>query len=66
LKPAEKQPNHTTGWHNPVKSNQLIIIGINKLGTLLSSQTTDTFEYFSNKYLNSDEFFVSISSLRCL
>ncbi|MEO5319925.1 hypothetical protein PV761_15215, partial [Arthrobacter sp. CC3] len=38
-------------------TNSIQKIGINKLGTLLSSQTTDTFEYFSNNYLNSNEFF---------
>ncbi|WP_205754655.1 hypothetical protein, partial [Pseudarthrobacter sp. NamE2] len=36
-------------------------IGINKLGTLLSSQTTDTFEYFGNKI----RICFAFSSLRC-
>ncbi|WP_141688852.1 hypothetical protein [Pseudarthrobacter enclensis] len=40
------------------------IIGINKLGTLLSSQTTDTFEYSRNNSF-SNEFPFRISSLRC-
>uniref|UniRef100_UPI001F1F8D27 hypothetical protein n=1 Tax=Arthrobacter alkaliphilus TaxID=369936 RepID=UPI001F1F8D27 len=41
LKPAETRPPHTGVRGSPAKStNQKI--GINKLGTLLSSQTTDT------------------------
>ncbi|MEW1783736.1 hypothetical protein AB0305_16230, partial [Arthrobacter sp. NPDC080086] len=36
-------------------------IGINKLGTLLSSQTTEAFEYFLKQFL-----LFRISSLRCL
>jgi hypothetical protein len=42
LKPAEKQPDHTTGWHNPVKSNQLIINWY--------QQTWHTIEFSNNRH----------------
>ncbi|MEK0154372.1 hypothetical protein, partial [Arthrobacter oryzae] len=60
-----KNQTHPRGGQTWPKQPINKTIGINKLGTLLSSQTTDTFEYFSNNYLNSSEFFVIISSLRC-
>jgi hypothetical protein len=43
LKPAEKQPDHTTGWHNPVKSNQLIINWY--------QQTWHTIEFSNNRHI---------------
>ncbi|MFP5311354.1 MAG: hypothetical protein ACLGH7_02930, partial [Actinomycetes bacterium] len=53
--------------HHGVAAQQInqsqYIIGINKLGTLLSSQTTDTFEYPRNN--SQKEFLFRISSLQC-
>ncbi|MFC0457765.1 hypothetical protein ACFFGR_14570, partial [Arthrobacter liuii] len=55
---------NATGAARSGKFNQSHnIIGINKLGTLLSSQTTDTFEYSRKQFIN--ELLFRISSLRC-
>jgi hypothetical protein len=60
LKPAVKtRPHH--GVAGSGKFNQFNNkIGINKLGTLLSSQTTDTCEYSRNNSLSVNSF-VSLS-----
>jgi hypothetical protein len=65
LKPAEKQPDHTTGWHNPVKSNQLIINWY--------QQTWHTIEFSNNRHIrilletiyNSIRKFICFAFLRC-
>jgi hypothetical protein len=49
LKPAVKTMP-STGWTTRPKQPINKTIGINKLGTLLSSQTTDTFEYLSKQF----------------
>src|SRR3954467_7144989 len=54
---------HTTGAAAQQKQPINKTIGINKLGTLLSSQTTDTFEYSRKNSIS--EFLFRISSLRC-
>ncbi|WP_235436279.1 hypothetical protein, partial [Arthrobacter sp. RIT-PI-e] len=40
-----KKPAHHTGCDRPANSTNQQTIGINKLGTLLSSQTTGTNDY---------------------
>jgi len=61
LKPAKNtKPHHRGGTirqFQPINKT----IGINKLGTLLSSQTTEAFEYFLKQFI-----LFRISSLRCL
>ncbi|MFB8371857.1 hypothetical protein ACFC25_21110, partial [Pseudarthrobacter sp. NPDC055928] len=44
------------GRHDLAKTTNQKTIGINKLGTLLSSQTTDTFEYFSKQFISMNSF----------
>jgi hypothetical protein len=63
LKPAVKTKPNPRGGQAWPKQPINKTIGINKLGTLLSSQTTDTFEYSRNNSMNS---LFRISSLRCL
>ncbi|WP_235564128.1 hypothetical protein, partial [Arthrobacter sp. Soil763] len=46
----------STGWTTQPKQPINKTIGINKLGTLLSSQTTDTFEYFPKRSVKPDLF----------
>jgi hypothetical protein len=48
LKPAVKTKPNPRGGQAWPKQPINKTIGINKLGTLLSSQTTDTFEYSRN------------------
>ncbi|WP_364401440.1 hypothetical protein, partial [Pseudarthrobacter sp. LMD1-1-1.1] len=61
LKPAKNtKPHHRGGTIRQIQPITYII-GIDKLGTLLSSQTTDTFEYSRN---NSKKNFFSVF-LRC-
>ena len=65
MKPA-KNTRPSTGADNPANStNSYKQIGINKLGTLLSSQTTDTFEYFSKQFAIQSANFFCFAFLRC-
>ncbi|WP_206687081.1 hypothetical protein, partial [Arthrobacter bussei] len=62
-KPAKKTSHHTQNARQPANSTNQKTIGINKLGTLLSSQTTGTYDYLRDMPFRA---FVRFPSPLCL